>query len=98
MLKSIPTDSQFPLLPKCFEVLCALGLKKVECLYLYILFWPCQDWVGRGGGSQFFLLVKSGGCKKIVYDMGEILENFIHLKNILCPPAPHSIHNECSLS
>ena len=37
MFKSVPTkDSQFPHLPKFFEM--EFGLQKVECLYLYILF------------------------------------------------------------
>ena len=33
-------------------------------------------------------MVKRGGCEKILYDMGDILKNFAHLKNILCPPPP----------
>ena len=37
MFKSVPTkDSQFPHLPKSFEM--EFGPQKVECLYLYILF------------------------------------------------------------
>ena len=35
---------------------------------------------------------QKGGCEKILYDMGEILKNFAHLKNILCPPLPPAVY------
>ena len=40
------------------------------------------------GGGAIFSFGQEGGCEKILYDMGEILKNFTHLKNILCPPPP----------
>ena len=44
---------------------------------------------GGGGGLPIFVLVKKGGCQKILYDLvGLILKHFALLKNILYPPAP----------
>ena len=35
--------------------------------------------VGGGGGCNFFLLVKTGGCQKILHDVGggELKKNFV---------------------
>ena len=90
MIKSIPTkDSQFPQLLKCFEM--EFGPQKSRVL---VPLYPLLS-LSRLPISSFG---QEGCCEKILYDMGEILKNFAHLKNILCPPPPCSIHNECSLS
>ena len=39
-----------------------------------------------------FSFGQEGCCEKILYDMGEILKNFAHLKNILCPPHPPAVY------
>ena len=45
--------------------------------------------MGGGGGLPIFVLVKKGGCQKILYDLvGLILKHFALLKNILPPPPP----------
>ena len=90
MFKSIPTkDSQFPQLLKCFEM--EFGPQKSRVL---VPLYPLLS-LSRLPISSF----GQEGCReKILYDMGEILKNFTHLKNILCPPTPCSIHNEYSLS
>ena len=91
MFKSIPTkDSQFPQLLKCFEM--EFGPQKSRVL---VPLYPLLS-LSRLPISSFG---QEGCCEKILYDMGEILKNFAHLKNTLCPrpPPPCSIHNECSL-
>ena len=49
---------------------------------------------GRGAHSFFWSKggLWKGGCEKILYDMGEILKNVAHLKNILCPPLPPAVY------
>ena len=67
MIKSIPTkDSQFPQLPKCFEI--EFGPQKsrvLACTYISSSVLVKTGWWG-GGGGQCFLL----GCEKILYDIG----------------------------
>ena len=90
MIKNIPTkDSQFPQLLKCFEM--EFGPQKSRVL---VPLYPLLS-LSR---LPIFSFGQEGCCEKILYDMGEILKNFAHLRNILCPPPPCSIHNECSLS
>ena len=79
MFKSIPTkDSQFPQLLKCFEM--EFGPQKSRVL---VPLYPLLS-LSRLPISSFG---QEGCCEKILYDMGEILKNFAHLKNILCPPS-----------
>ena len=55
----------------------------------YILLSSSRLGGGGGGGLPIFVLVKKGGCQKILYDLvGLILKHFALLKNILYPP-PH---------
>ena len=80
MIKSIPTkDSQFPQLLKCFEM--EFGPQKSRVL---VPLYPLLS-LSRLPISSFG---QEGCCEKILYDMGEILKNFAHLKNILCPHPP----------
>ena len=77
MIKSIPTkDSQFPLLLKCFEM--EFGPQKSRVL---VPLYPLLS-LSR---LPIFSFGQEGCCEQILYDMGEILKNFAHLKNILCP-------------
>ena len=80
MIKSIPTkDSQFPQLLKCFEM--EFGPQKSRVL---VPLYPLLS-LSRLPISSFG---QEGCCEQSLYDMGEILKNFAHLKNILCPPPP----------
>ena len=61
MLKSIPTDSQFPLLPKCFEM--EFGPQKSRVLVpLYpLLSLSRLGGGGREGGGAIFSFGQEGG-------------------------------------
>ena len=74
MLKSIPTDSQFPPLPKCFEM--EFGPQKGRVLVPLYPLLSLSRLGGAGGGCQFFLLVKRGGCKKLCTIWGRSLKIF----------------------
>ena len=73
-------------LPFVFSFLCKQWTLH-HFIILPIFYFPRQD--GGGGRLPIFVLVKKGGCQKILYDLvGLILKHFALLKNILYPP-PH---------
>ena len=55
------------------------------CLYFTFL---VKTWLGGGGSLPFFLLVKKGGCLKILYELGPDLKKFCPFKKYPLPP-PH---------
>ena len=52
---------------------------------------------GGGGGMFFSLIQEEAGFEKLCCDFMGHVKIMLILKKIICPPAPCSIHNECSL-
>ena len=71
MLKSIPTDSQFPLLPKCFEM--EFGPQKSRALVpLYPLLSLSRLGGAGRGDANFFFWSRGGVVKNCVRYGGDL--------------------------